>query len=236
LNLPEFRLRAYDAGDDPELDMKVVVGQAPDHKSPTLLSYLDVVTFRPYWNVPESIQLDELLPKIERDPSWISANNFEVVTPEGEVAGDGMDSEDMLSALSEGRLQLRQRPGPKNALGLVKFGFPNEYHVYMHDTSARGLFSLERRDRSHGCIRVEKPKELAEWVLRGQPGWSRERIDEATEGTETITVRVRRRIQVAIVYSTAMVMRNGDVHFFRDIYGEDEPGDRELTAQTEKTP
>jgi murein L,D-transpeptidase YcbB/YkuD len=142
-----------------------------------------------------------------------------------------MVSEEDLSGLSEGRLQLRQKPGPKNALGLVKFTFPNEYDVYMHDTSARGLFAQERRDRSHGCIRVEKPKELAEWVLRGQTGWSNARIEAAMHGTETIAVKVRRRIQVAIVYSTAVVAANGEVRFFKDIYGEDAALEQELAAR-----
>jgi len=232
LNLPEFRLRAYsradDAEQDPELEMKVVVGQPPEHKSPILLSYLDVVIFRPYWNVPARIQHDELLDEIRRDRSWVSANNFELITPQGEVAADGSVSEHILSELSAGKLQLRQKPGPKNTLGLVKFLFPNQYGIYMHDTSARWLFARERRDLSHGCIRVEKPQELAEWVLRGQSGWSEDRVDAAIQGTETISVKVKRRIQVAIMYSTAVVMKNGEVHFFKDIYGEDEALDQEL--------
>jgi L,D-transpeptidase YcbB len=235
LNLPEFRLRAYSgangAEQDPELEMNVVVGQAPDHKSPILLSYLDVVIFRPYWNVPARIQRDELLPEITRDRSWVSANNFELVTPQGEVAGDGSVSERILSELSVGKLQLRQRPGPKNTLGLVKFLFPNQYGIYMHDTSARWLFARERRDLSHGCIRVEKPQELAKWVLRGQPGWTKDRIEAAIQGTETISVKVKRRIQVAIMYSTAVVTRDGQVHFFKDIYGEDARLDQELAAR-----
>jgi murein L,D-transpeptidase YcbB/YkuD len=239
LNLPEFRLRAYGgadaAGSDPELDMKVVVGQAPDHKSPILLSQLEIVIFRPYWNVPVSIQRNELLPKIKRDPSWISANNFELVTPQGEVAGAGKVSEHMLSELGKGELQLRQKPGPKNTLGLVKFVFPNEYGVYMHDTSARWLFARERRDLSHGCIRVEKPEELAEWILSGQSGWSRDRVQEAMQGTESISVKVKRPIQVAIMYSTATVMKNDEVHFFPDIYGEDQALEKELAAQRKST-
>jgi murein L,D-transpeptidase YcbB/YkuD len=239
LNLPEFRLRAYDGGSGggaPELEMKVVVGQAPDHKSPILRSQLDEVIFRPYWNVPARIQHDELVPKISRDPSWARANGFELVTPEGEVAGSGRNREDVASELSTGELQLRQKPGPKNALGLVKFLFPNEYGIYMHDTSARSLFQRERRDLSHGCIRVEKPEDLAEWVLRGQPGWSRERIDAAMHGTETFSVKVRRPIQVVTMYVTAMVMENGDVHFFEDIYGEDRVLESELEELRPPTP
>jgi murein L,D-transpeptidase YcbB/YkuD len=189
------------------------------------------VIFRPYWNVPPSISRNELLPEIRRDPSWISANNFELVTPLGEVARDGEISEDVLSELGKGGLQLRQKPGPKNTLGLVKFMFPNEYGVYMHDTSARWLFDRERRDLSHGCIRVDRPEDLAEWVLREQSGWSRDRIDAAIQGTESVSVKVKRPIQVVMMYSTASVMKNGEVHFFQDIYGEDRVLERELSAR-----
>jgi L,D-transpeptidase YcbB len=235
LNLPEFRLRAFggaNAADrDPELEMKVVVGEAPDHKSPILRSHLETVIFLPYWNVPASIQRSELVPEIKRDRSWVSANRFEMVTPQGEVARGGRVSDDMLSELGAGRLQLRQKPGPKNTLGLVKFVFPNEYGVYMHDTSAPWLFDRELRDFSHGCIRVEKPEELASWVLHGQPGWSRDRVEKAMRGTESISVTVRRPIQIVLMYVTAVVMNNGEVHFFRDIYGEDQALAKELTAQ-----
>jgi len=235
LNLPEFRLRAFGganaAGHDPELEMKVVVGGAPDHKSPILRSQLDTVIFLPYWNVPASIQRIELLPEIKQDRSWVSANHFEMVTPQGEVAGDGRVSDDMLSELGTGKLQLRQKPGPQNTLGLVKFVFANEYEVYMHDTSARWLFDRERRDLSHGCIRVEKPKDLADWVLRGQSGWSRDRVVEAMQGMKSISVKVKRPIQVVLMYATAVVMSNGEVHFFRDIYGEDQELEKELAAQ-----
>jgi murein L,D-transpeptidase YcbB/YkuD len=237
LNLPEFRLRAFGgataAGHDPELDMKVVIGQALEHKTPILHSQLETVIFCPYWTVPASIQSNELLPEIMRDPSWVSANNFELVTLQGEVAGDRTVSEHMLLGLRTGKLVLRQKPGPKNTLGLVKFTFPNEYGVYMHDTSARWLFDPERRDFSHGCIRVEKPEDLAEWVLREQSGWSRERIIAAMQGTESISVKVKRQIQVVTMYSTATVNKNGEVRFFQDIYGEDAPSKRSRSAATD---
>jgi murein L,D-transpeptidase YcbB/YkuD len=211
--------------------MKVVVGQAPDHKTPILLSQLETVIFCPYWTVPASIQRNELLPEILRDPRWVSANNFELVTPQGEVAGDRKVSGHMLAELRTGELMLRQKPGPKNTLGLVKFVFPNEYGVYMHDTSARWLFDPERRDFSHGCIRVEKPEDLAEWILREQPGWPRGRIIAAMHGTESVSVRVKRPIQLVTMYSTAVVMKNGEVHFFQDIYGEDAVLEKELAAR-----
>ena len=236
LNLPEFRLRAFDGTNksepDPELDMKAVVGQAPDHITPVLLSRLEIVIFCPYWTVPVAIQRNELLPEITRDPSWISANNFELVTPHGEVARDRANSEQLLSELGKGELMLRQKPGPKNTLGLVKFMFPNEYGIYMHDTSAKWLFDPERRDFSHGCIRVENPEDLAEWVLRKQSGWSRDRIEAAMQGTEPVTVSVKRPIQMVTTYSTATVLKNGEVHFFQDIYGEDAALEKQLTQRT----
>ena len=234
LNLPEFRLRAFGgtnaAGSDPELDMKVVVGD-PEHRTPILLSQLNIVIFCPYWTVPASIQHNELLPEIKRDPSWVSANHFELLTKQGEVAEDRTVSEHILSKLGTGELLLRQKPGPKNTLGLVKFGFPNEYGVYMHDTSARWLFAQVRRDLSHGCIRVEQPEDLAEWVLRGQAGWPRDRVVEAMHGTDPISVKVKCPIQVVTTYSTAVVMENGEVHFFPDIYGEDAALEKQLAAR-----
>jgi murein L,D-transpeptidase YcbB/YkuD len=235
LNLPEFRLRAFGgsgvAGADPELEMEVVVGEPPDHKSPILRSRLESVIFLPYWNVPVSIQRIEMLPEIRQDRSWVSANRFEMVTPNGNVAGDGTVSDGMLSELGTGRIHLRQKPGSQNALGLVKFVFPNEYGVYLHDTSAPWLFTRARRDLSHGCIRVEKPEELAEWILRDQPGWSQDRVVEAMQGDESISVKVSRPIQIVFMYATAVVMNNGEVHFFPDIYGEDAVLEKELAAR-----
>src|SRR6516225_4044345 len=154
LNLPEFRLRAFGAGNQLELEMKIVVGQAPDRQTPLLTSQVATVIFRPYWNVPISIQRDELVPQIMKDRSYLAANHLEVVTPQGDVVQDPV-SEDAMAQLRSGTLGLRQTPGPGNVLGLVKFLFPNAYGVYMHSTSAPGLFARSRRDFSHGCVRVE---------------------------------------------------------------------------------
>lgn len=236
LNLPEFRLRAYGAGgiaagDDPELEMKVIVGKAPDHETPTLISHLEAVIFRPYWNVPARIQRNELLPKIKRDGSWISANRFELVTPQGRPAGDEGTFGETIAGLSTGQLQLRQKPGPKNALGLVKFMFPNAYGIYMHGTSAPSLFTRERRDFSHGCIRVENPADLAEWVLEGQSEWPRHRIDAAMKGDRTVCVRIKHPISLVIMYATAEVTKDFEVRFFDDVYGGENPLDEETAAE-----
>jgi murein L,D-transpeptidase YcbB/YkuD len=134
----------------------------------------------------------------------------------------GPVSDDVLTQLWEGKLTVRQKPGSGNSLGLVKLVFPNGKNVYLHDTPSRRLFLRSRRDFSHGCIRVEKPAELAAWVLRNNPGWTLERVREAMEsGEDDVTVRLTTRTPVYIVYGTALVYDNGEVHFSDDIYGFD---------------
>jgi L,D-transpeptidase YcbB len=186
------------------------------------------VVFRPYWNVPPSIQRAELVPKLNRDPTYLAKNNFEVVTPQDAVVTNGAVDAATLAQLHSGKLRIRQTPGPKNSLGLVKFLFPNEHDVYLHDTPATELFARSRRDFSHGCVRVEKPRDLAAWVLRDQPKWTPESIADAMNGTETVSVTLPQPIPVLIVYGTAVVVKNGDVHFFDDIYGLDAELDQEL--------
>jgi len=227
LNLPEFRLRAFNAQHDLEIEMKIMIGKSPRRETPLLSSELDTVIFRPYWNVPLSIQRNELVPQIQRDPAYISKNDFELVTPKGAVvAEDTVDQ--MLAQLRSGQLLLRQRPGPKNALGLLKFVFPNQYNVYMHDTPAKSLFQRARRDFSHGCIRLERAEDLAEWVLRHESGWPRDRIVAKMQGTESISVKLKHPIPVMTMYVTAVVLENGEVHFFEDIYALDAALENEL--------
>ena len=229
LNLPEFRLRAFSAANHLELEMKIVVGQAPEHKTPLLSSQLETVIFRPYWDVPIRIQCDELVPEIMKDPSFLSANHLEMVNLQGAVVQEAV-TDGMFARLCSGRLRLRQTPGPKNVLGLAKFVFPNEYEVYMHGTSAQWLFARPRRDLSHGCVRVERAADLAEWVLRDESGWTREQIVKAMHGSETVAVKLKPPIQVVTMYVTAVVLENGEVHFFEDIYGEDAALEKELAG------
>jgi L,D-transpeptidase YcbB len=221
VNIPEFELRALDESYRTDLEMKVVVGKAYGHQTPVFAANMNQVVFRPYWNVPSSIQRAELVPKIERDPSYLSKNHYEVVTFEDAVVTNGIVDPATLADLRSGKLRIRQTPGPENSLGLVKFLFPNEHDVYLHATPAMELFSNSRRDFSHGCIRVEKPQQLAAWVLRNQPEWTPEHIADAMNGAKTIAVTLGRPIPVLIVYATAVVLQNGDVRFFEDIYGLD---------------
>jgi murein L,D-transpeptidase YcbB/YkuD len=228
LNLPEFRLRAFGAGRNLELEMKIVIGRARKLRTPLLSSELDTIIFRPHWNVPLSIQRNELVHDIARDPSYIAKNDFELVTPMDVAVTEGVVPDKLLAQLRSGKLRLRQRPGTKNSLGLVKFVFPNPYNVYMHDTPAKSLFARARRDFSHGCVRLEKAEDLAEWLLRTESAWPRERIVEAMQGTESVSVTLKHPIPVVTVYRTAVVLESGEVHFFEDIYGEDAALEKEL--------
>ena len=196
VNIPAFQFFAFDsAGGEgaPRLLMKVVVGKALDTRTPLLFEQMRYVEFRPYWNVPRSILVKELLPVLRRNRSYLRTHDMEVVGPGDRVIGDAIDA-DVLGRLSAGELRVRQRPGPKNALGLVKFVFPNAASVYLHGTPEPELFSRERRDFSHGCIRVEDPAALAAWVLRDQPKWGRPEVDAAMQGATKRRVLLTRPI------------------------------------------
>jgi murein L,D-transpeptidase YcbB/YkuD len=180
------------------------------------------VIFRPYWNVPRSIVRHELLPIVRRDPGYLERHDMELVRGDGAEATVVIPIEENLDLLAQGKLSLRQRPGPTNALGLVKFDFPNVNNVYMHDTPAAELFSRSRRDFSHGCVRVEDPVTLATWALKDEPEWSRTRVIAAMSAGRSTSVKLSRPIQVILFYVTAAVMpEDGTVRFAADIYGHD---------------
>ena len=221
VNIPEFLLRAYDKDGNPTLMMPVVVGKAMRTETPVMEQDMKYLVFWPYWNVPPSILRNEIAPKIAKDPEYLTKNNYEVATYSGQVVTDGVVSEDVLAQLRAGKLMVRQKPGPKNALGLIKFIFPNSNNVYLHSTPSQSLFAKSRRDFSHGCIRVENPAALAEWVLRNNPGWTRERIDAAFKAQKEQQVNLTNPIPVLIVYGTAVVPESDTAKFFPDIYGFD---------------
>jgi murein L,D-transpeptidase YcbB/YkuD len=222
VNIPEFRLRTYNQDGAIDLMMNVIVGKAYRHETPVFERDMKYVVFRPYWNVPPSILRSEIVPAIRKDRDYIAKKNYEVVTPQGSVVTSGTISDDILQQLSAGKLMVRQKPGPTNALGLVKLMFPNEYNVYLHSTPSQQLFSQSRRDFSHGCIRVEKPAELAAWVLRDKPQWSLEQVRAAMQtGKDNVQVNLTNPVPVLIIYGTAVVDQQNGVHFFDDIYGYD---------------
>lgn len=221
-NIPEFRLRAYDKDFKIGVTMKIVVGKVyGHHNTPVFTDTMQYVVFRPYWEVPPSITRAEMIPHIVRDPDYLANKGFEVVDSKRNVVSTGKVTPEVLGQIRAGKLFVRQEPGPKNALGLVKFVFPNSYNVYMHDTPSTEFFAKARRDFSHGCIRLEKPADLAAWVLRDNPGWTPDRIRAAMNGTVTQQVNLAHPIPVFIVYATVVVLEDGVVHFYDDIYGHD---------------
>ena len=196
VNIPEFRLRAYDANHNVVLTMSVIVGKAMRHETPVFDRDMRYVVFRPYWNVPPSIQRAEIVPAITRNRGYIAQKNYEVTTHNGQVVTSGPISDEVLEQLRAGTLAVRQKPGPSNSLGLVKLIFPNEYNVYLHSTPAPQLFAQSRRDFSHGCIRVEKPAELAAWALQGRPEWTVEKVRAAMNtGKDNVQVNLPQPIR-----------------------------------------
>lgn len=221
VNIPEFTLRARDAQSGEELTMRVVVGKAAGHQTPVFDGDIKHVVFRPYWSVPPSIQRGEIAPKLEKDDNYLARNNYELVDDAGRSLGSAVGA-DTARLVRNGSVSVRQKPGTSNALGLVKFLFPNDNNVYLHSTPSQSLFARTRRDFSHGCIRVEDPVALAEWTLRGQDEWSKKKIQSAIDGKkDDVYVKIQRPINVTIMYATASATANGEVHFFNDIYGHD---------------
>jgi L,D-transpeptidase YcbB len=221
INIPEFVLRAYEVRDGRigvVQEMKVIVGKALDTRTPLFDADMRAIEFSPYWNVPSSIARAETVPRLRRDPGYFAREGFEFVGPDGRA--DAALSAAKLDALSAGRLRIRQRPGPRNALGDIKFVFPNSDHIFLHHTPATELFARDRRDFSHGCIRVEQPVALAKFVLRDRPEWTEERIRQAMGRGESATLRLAEPVRVLIAYGTVLV-KGGRVHFFEDIYAQD---------------
>jgi L,D-transpeptidase YcbB len=211
VNIPEYRLEVWERNQVP-LTMRVVVGKQ-DTQTPIFSDVMTHIVFSPYWNVPPNIAQGETLPEIMRDPGFLDRNNMEVLDADGNsVDPRAIDPADPTS------YRFRQRPGAQNSLGLVKFMFPNQYHVYLHDTPMDSLFARASRSFSHGCVRLENPLALAEYVLRDQPQWTRERIQEAMHAEQERTVKLRGAIPVYLGYWTARVSADGILQFRRDVY------------------
>lgn len=224
VNIPEFRLRAYE-GDRLAESMAVVVGAEYDgRETPVFRDTIDHIIFSPYWNVPPSIADEEIIPEAREDRDYLVENDYEIVShygPGAEVYDTyGTD----LGRVVSGELRIRQKPGPNNALGLVKFMFPNDYAIYLHGTPEDHLFGRTTRAFSHGCIRVERPVDVAAFLLSRQQSsaWTRERIDEAMHDGEWQQVNLDVEVPVYILYWTAFVEEDGTVRFLEDVYGLDE--------------
>jgi murein L,D-transpeptidase YcbB/YkuD len=193
-------------------------------RTPLFTEEMRFVEFQPFWNVPPSIARGEVVPRLRRDAAYWDREGFEFVAG-GRVVTELSTA--MLDEVLAGRARIRQRPGPKNALGDIKFVFPNNDNIYLHHTPAVNLFARDRRDFSHGCIRVEQPVALALFVLQDRPEWTESRIREAMSEGDPMTLRLAQPLPVLIAYGTAMV-KQGRVFFYEDIYGHDRALDAAL--------
>lgn len=217
VNIAGYELRRVRNGRLEEL-MRVVVGK-PYHQTPVFSDEIEYLEFNPYWNVPRSIAVNEELPKLKANPAARAARGFEAV-----VDGRGVSLTSInWSTVSRSNfpVRLRQKPGPNNALGRVKFMFPNRFNVYLHDTPSRSLFARAQRAFSHGCIRVARPIDLAEQVLAAEPGWDRQRIDRVLGSQKRTVVRLSSNLPVHLTYATVWVAPDGSVQFRPDIYRRD---------------
>jgi len=223
VNLPAYRLWAFDSSAGAAavpLEMRIIVGTAAKTPTPLFIGQLRYLELNPYWNVPRSIALREILPKVARDSAYLDKNDMELVGAKGRVV---LEPDAALAALRAGRARIRQRPGARNVLGDLKFAMPNPMDIYLHSTSSKELFDLSRRDLSHGCIRVERPIELAQFVLADPQAWNAAAIEAAIRGGKTRTVTLRTPVPVVLFYATAVTERDGRILFAEDIYGRDGP-------------
>lgn len=222
VNIPHYQLVAYGPLGRPALEMAVVVGRE-SWPTPVFRSEMTHLELNPPWNVPASIAAKEILPKVQKDPSYLEAHGFEVLAGWQENAPVVDPATVPWAELTAKTLtyRFRQRPGTGNSLGKIKFLFPNQYDVYLHDTPARRDFSIACRSLSHGCVRLSRPLDLAELVMAGSESWDRGRLEKALEGTQTTRVRLPQPIPVILYYQTAFLDLTGAPHFLPDIYGHD---------------
>jgi murein L,D-transpeptidase YcbB/YkuD len=231
VNIPYFHLLAREHGHT-VMDVRVVVGK-PGDETPVFSDEMETVVFSPYWYIPDSIKEQETAPAVVADPDYLARNNIEVLRGTRPVDVSRIDWQ-RPEELRD--LAFRQRPGASNALGHVKFLFPNRFDVYLHDTPADSLFERRGRAFSHGCVRVEEPEKLVQYVLRGHTGWDAPRIRRAMYAGTEQQVPLAQKIPVHLTYFTAWVDENGGLHFKGDIYGYDQKQARALRTLDDRPP
>jgi murein L,D-transpeptidase YcbB/YkuD len=223
VNIPAFELWALDPTHPDRhiaLEMRVVVGKSVDKQTPAFRGDMQYLVLSPYWNVPYGIAVNEMLPRLPNEPDYLESRNLEIVPEFSWDAPVLPATAENIEAVRAGKLKIRQRPGPTNSLGTVKFIFPNAENIYLHDTPAHQLFERTRRDFSHGCIRVEDPQALAEWVLRDQEEWTPDRIEEARHAGAPERANLGSPLPVILFYTTVMADEERP-YFYDDIYGHD---------------
>jgi murein L,D-transpeptidase YcbB/YkuD len=227
VNIPGFQLSVHDGGQT-ALQMRAIVGSV-ENPTPVLDDEIEDVVFSPYWNIPLSIAMNEFRPKVKKDPDYLRRQEIEVVRGSGEKAQVVESAKVDWDKVEGSEYQLRQKPGTTNALGLVKFIFPNSYNVYLHDTPSDNLFDRLTRTLSHGCVRIERPTDLAAYVLQDQPEWTREKIEMAMHAGKEQHVPLKMKLPIHLVYWTAWADAEGKAQFREDVYGYDRKH-RELVA------
>jgi murein L,D-transpeptidase YcbB/YkuD len=226
VNIANFHLYGVENNSD-FLDMRIVVGK-PEWNTPIFSEEMTHIELNPYWNIPTSIFKDDIAPNIKADPDYLKRKNIQAVglkysEPEGaDEEAIALAREEYVAKVLSGNYRLRQNPGPANPLGRIKFLFPNRHAVYLHDTPNRGYFKRAQRNFSHGCIRVERPYELAEFVLAPDAHWNHDTIEKAINSGKTRTLHLQTPLPVYILYFTAWADDDGTVNFHKDIYGLDQ--------------
>ncbi|MDT4291058.1 L,D-transpeptidase family protein [Methylomonas sp. MO1] len=223
VNIPAFQLWAFNSRDDQQpLTMKVIVGKAEKNQTPVLWEDMKYLEFMPYWNIPKSIMDKEMLPKLLSDEEFLTSQDIELVGRYADDEDDDENQDSIVDEIKSGRVRARQRPGSNNPLGRVKFIFPNKADVYLHDTPGKAAFNRDRRDLSHGCVRVAEAGKLAEFVLGDQSEWDQQTIQQAMAGPKTQRVTLKKSIPVLFFYTTVFVGLDDKPRFYPDIYGQDE--------------
>jgi murein L,D-transpeptidase YcbB/YkuD len=222
VNTAAFQMEVVEKGRS-RMKMKVVAGRS-SRPTPEVSGELTYLVLNPYWHIPQSIAKRDILPKIQEDPHYLIRRNILVFQSwESDAPEMGAQSMDWSTVTKKNfSFKLRQEPGPTNALGRIKFVFPSSFPVCLHDTPVRSLFRKTKRDFSSGCVRVEKPLELATLLLENDPAWTREKILETIDSGETQVIWLSEKIPVHLSYWTSWVDEEGTVHFRDDIYGRDQ--------------
>ena len=221
VNIPAYKLYAYNEN-KLQWDMNVVVGKTTNQ---TIIfnGDLQYIVVNPYWNIPPNIFSKEVLPKLRKNPGWVARNNMEVVlASDPNTVIDPATVDWNIPTENYNKYLVRQKPGTTNALGGIKFLFPNQYNIYLHDTPEKDLFALPNRSFSHGCIRLGEPFKLAEYLLKDEPNWTMSSINKLRESNKEQYITLKKKMPVFIAYFTAWVDEDGNLNFRRDIYGHDQ--------------
>lgn len=223
INIPEFKLHVFE-NKKKVLDLKVIVGKEATRTS-IFKGNISQIILNPYWNVPTSIVVKEMLPKLKENSDYLSKNNMELLSGNTIIDPSTVNWNNYSSTIP---YSIRQKPGDDNALGKIKFIFPNNFSIYLHDTPSRNIFNESSRAFSHGCIRVQNPLKLAQFILRNNPNWNLEKLQSSVKNKKTTNIQIKPTLPVYIVYFTAWIGNSGEINFRKDLYNMDSQLEKEI--------